>query len=256
MMYPTMSYEDILETAGTNDDRYTKGKQGFFASILYGGNHLTLARKLGVNEEDGKAAIEKLLKKYRDVNAWRVGIAKAFQSMTQPEGLGKRIYWNTPPDYCESFLGFRRYYTLENKICEALYTLARKLPKEWQKNNVKCVRSNRVQYATGAVSSALFGAAFGLQSANVRSAANHQIQSPGAQLTKRAQRLVWDLQPSGVGKWCVAPMQIHDEIVAVTSPEYVQPVADCINSTVESFKEKVPLIGMTWKANVNSWGDK
>ena len=238
LMFPEYTYDEIKASKDTSNDMYTKGKQGFFATILYGGTFQTLMNKLGALEKNAKAAIEKLLSKYKRVGAWRDRIFKSFASMRQPAGIGSQVVWSEPADYCETFLGFRRYFTLENKICKALFNLARKPPKEWKDCPVKVLRRDRVQTAGGAVSSALYGAAFGIQSANVRAAGNHEIQSPGAQMTKRLQRFIWTLQPPGVFDWVVAPFQVHDEISAITTPEAVEPVADIVHATVESFRER------------------
>jgi len=254
LMYPDMTYDEICATKNTEDDRYTKGKQGFFASILYGGTFQTLMRKLGVEEKNAKSAIEKLLSKYKLVKAWRDRVFKAFCSMVQIDG--KQVVWHEPADFCETFFGFRRYFTLENKVCKALFDLAHKPPKEWKDCRVKVVRRDRVQLAYGAVSSALFGAAFGIQAASMRAAANHEIQSPGAEITKKVQRKVWDLQPVGVHPWHVAPLQVHDEIAAVTTPEMTESVAQCVNENVASFRPQVPLISMGWKKRVANWGEK
>ena len=99
--------------------------------------------------------------------------------MTQPGGIGTKVVWKDPADYAETMLGFRRYFTLENRIARAIFDLARKPPKHWKDCKVKVVRRDRVQTAGGAVSSALYGAAFSMQAANMRAAANHEIQSPG-----------------------------------------------------------------------------
>ena len=63
--------------------------------------------------------------------------------MRQPAGVGSAVIWHEPAEFVESFLKFRRYFTLENTIAKA-----------------------RIQTAGGAVSSALYGAAFGIQAAN------------------------------------------------------------------------------------------
>src|SRR4029079_19641999 len=107
---------------------------------------------------------------------------------------GSQVVWDEPADYIESFLGFKRYFTLENMICRALFDLARKPPKNWKDCKVKVVRRDKVQTAGGAVASALYGAAFQSQAANMRAAANHEIQSPGGQITKDVQRRIWNLQ--------------------------------------------------------------
>jgi hypothetical protein len=256
LLFPGLTYEEVCATKKTENDLYTKAKQGFFACILYGGTWQTLLRKLGVPENDGKSAIEKLLNKYRQVKAWRNRVFKSFCSMVQPGGIGSQVIWNEPADYVETFLGFRRYFTLENKVCKELFNLARKPPKQWRDCQVKVVRRERVQTAGGAVSSALYGAAFGIQAASMRAAANHQIQSPGAQITKHVQRRVWDLQPAGVNDWQVAAMQVHDEVAVVSTPQLVQTVKEVVDTEVSAFKDKVPLIGMDWKTNIENWGDK
>jgi len=95
-----------------------------------------------------------------------------------------------------------------------------------------------------------------MQAANTRSAANHEIQSPGAQITKHVQRRVWDLQPTGVNKWLVAPMQVHDEIAVISTPDLIDPVASVIQESVKVFQPQVPLIAMEWKKDIANWGEK
>ena len=110
--------------------------------------------------------------------------------------------------------------------------------------------------AGGAVSSALYGAAFGLQQANMRAAANHEIQSPGGEITKAVQRRIWDQQPVGVHELVVAPINVHDEIMCVTHPDYVDPVAEVVEEVVVSYRDRVPLLGMTWNKAQANWAEK
>jgi hypothetical protein len=121
---------------------------------------------------------------------------------------------------------------------------------------VKVTRRDRVQTAGGAIQSALFGAAFQIQAADMRAANNHLIQSPGAQITKSVQRKIWDLQPAGVGTMVVAPLNIHDEIMCATHPDYVTKVADTVEDAVNSFRPQVPLIGMKWNLEMLNWAEK
>jgi DNA polymerase I-like protein with 3'-5' exonuclease and polymerase domains len=102
----------------------------------------------------------------------------------------------------------------------------------------------------------LYAAAFGMQAATMRAAANHEIQSSGATITKMVQRQIWELQPAGGHRWFVEPMNIHDEIMCVTEPSLVDRVADVVNQAVESVRDKVPLIKMDWKKSLASWADK
>jgi len=248
----------VIATDGTENDLYTKGKQGFFGSILYGGNHMTLINKLGVKEEDAIAAIETFGRKYKGVARWRKRVSDSFCSMTQPGGIGTQVIWKDPADYAETMLGFRRYFTLENRICKTLFGLAQKPPKHWKDigKGVKVCRRDRVQTAGGAVQSALYGASFALQASNMRAAANHEIQSPGAEITKSVQCAVWSLQPAGVHEFLVAPMNVHDEVICVNQPHITDAVAEKVRESVEAFRPYVPLIGMDWCKRAGSWADK
>jgi len=255
-IFPGTTYEEVKASDGTANDMYTKGKQGFFGTMLYGGDHSTLMNRLGIAEDIARTAIENFGSRFIGVKKWRKRVADSFCSMTQPAGIGTKVVWKDPVDYAETMLGFRRYFTLENRVCRVLFDLACKPPKHWKDCKVKVVRRDRVQTAGGAVSSALYGAAFSMQAANMRAAANHEIQSPGAEITKHVQRKIWDLQPAGVHDWHVAPINIHDEIMCVTRPDRVSSVAQVVTEAVEHFRPYVPLIGMDWFEGMNNWAEK
>jgi DNA polymerase I-like protein with 3'-5' exonuclease and polymerase domains len=152
--------------------------------------------------------------------------------------------------------GFRRYFTLENQICKTLFKIAEKPPKSLTAYKSKVVRKDREQTVSGATRSALYAAAFALQAAVTRAAGNHVIQSSGAQITKRVQRKVWDIQPCGVNPWVVQPMNIHDELMCPTLPEKCGEVKAAVDDAVESFRDTVPLIKMEWDSNLTTWADK
>jgi len=250
-----LSYEEVLASEKTENDWYTKGKNGIFA-MIYGGTHETLVERLGVTPERAKHAYEQFAKDYPGIGRARERVKAQFCSMTQPHGIGSRVIWKDPKDYCETFLGFKRYFTLENQICKALFALAQKPPKQWRDCLVKVVRRDRVQTAGGAVASALYGAAFQIQAANMRAAANHEIQSPGAEITKHVQRRVWDLQPAGIHPWVVAPFNCHDEVAVVHDPSVKEQVASVVQETALSYRDRVPLIRIDWKTDLESWADK
>jgi len=253
-LFPGKTYEEILASDGSKElDMYTLAKSGVFA-MIYGGNADTLHKNLGVSKEVAQAAFEQWGRMFPGIEKARNRILRNFCSMRQM--ANRQVVWAEPADYCETFLGFRRYFTLENKICKALFDLANKPPPAWRKCPVKVVRRDRIQTAGGAVSSALYGSAFAIQQANMRAASNHEIQSPGGQITKHVQRRIWDLQPCGVHPLYVAPMNIHDELQCVTHPDYVEPVAQAVKEGVESFRDKVALIGMTWNKAMANWAEK
>jgi len=255
-VYPGMTYEQILATKGLGEeDKYTKAKSAVFA-MFYGGEGYTLKTKLGVDQETADEAYKSFIRMYPKVGVARQKVMDMFCSMRQPGGIGSQVVWNEPQEYVESPLGFRRYFTLENMICKALFHLASNPPKHWHKIKIKVQRRDREQTIGGAVQSALYACAFQIQSGNTRAAGNHVIQSFGATITKRVQRKIWDLQPTGKHLWQVQPFQIHDEIQCPSVPEMSERVKEIVNQTVESFRDKVPLIGLDWKMNLNSWADK
>jgi DNA polymerase I-like protein with 3'-5' exonuclease and polymerase domains len=152
--------------------------------------------------------------------------------------------------------GFKRYFTLENLICKTLFTLANNPPPHWKAIKGKVVRRDREQTVSGALSSACYAAAFNVQSADMRAAANHEIQCPGAILTKRLQVRQWALQPPGYSKWLVIPMNVHDEILSVTHKSVVNQSREIVTSFLDEYRKFVPLLSMDWKTDMKSWADK
>lgn len=253
------SYIDILKTKGLggNQDLYDKGKRGVFA-ISYGGDYHTLANRLGIPEELGKAAYEDWIKRYVVWGEARKKIFDRFCSMRQPKGLGTVVEWHEPAEYVESIFGFKRYFTLENRICKTLFELAEKPPKQWESFKIKVVRraDRGEQTAVGALRSSLFAAAFGIQGDNMRAAANHEIQSPGATETKELELCLWNHQPIGIHDWRVMPFNMHDEIMCPHIPELKDPLEQTVTDFVNREKKNIPLLEMEWKQDMKTWADK
>ena len=253
--HPGVTYEEVLATDGKDPDFYMEGKRGVFG-MFYGGDHTTWERKIGIPEHIAKQAEEWIFSRHPGILKSRNDVKKDFCSMTQPGGIGKRIFWVDPKEYVETLLGDKRYFTLENKTCKALFELASHAPPTWKTFKVKVMRRTRLQTPQGAAASALFSAAFQLQAACMRAANNHLIQSLGARITKTVQRRIWDLQPAGVKDWIVCPMNYHDEVECVTHRDYAYPLAETVKDAVESYRELVPLIGMKWCLTMDNWADK
>lgn len=253
-VYPDMNYDQIKATSGSPDDRYNKAKSAVFA-MIYGGEGYTLMTRLGVPIEVANAAYIKFTERYPGVGLARRRVIDAFCSIRQEGGPGSKIVWKDPSEYVENFFGFKRYFILENRITKALFELAENPPEEWKKLKIKVRRRDREQSVGGALQSALFGCCFQIQAANMRAAANHEIQSSGAQITKICQRKLWDVQPHGLTKWLVQPMNVHDEILAPMAEEVVEQCHQIIYDAVESFRPRVPLIEFEFKP-MNSWAEK
>ena len=252
---PGTTYLDILLTKGKIPDLYDQGKRGVF-SQMYGGDKNTIKTKIGISIEEAEKAEQLFLNRYKGVFISRQKISSQFCSMRQPDGIGTKVEWHDPADYIESLTGFRRYFTLENSICKAIYNLANKLPPNWRALEGRVVRRDREQKIGGAIQSALFSAAFQIQAKALRAAANHRIQSTGATITKELQRDIWTLQPFGVHSWVVQPMNIHDEIMCPSIPEIIPKVKEKAVEIVNKYQGLVPLIKIDWMNKLNSWADK
>lgn len=250
-----MSYEEVMETRKTDDDKYHDGKTGVYA-MNYGGSEFTLQTRIGVSEEVAVKGYENFAKRYPGIGKARERIKKKFCSMTQPGGIGSAVIWKDPVDYIESLLGFKRFFTLENKIAKELFDLAQNPPASWKIVKIKLRRRERLQTASGACQSALYASAFGIQAANMRAGANHEIQSTGAGITKETQRKIWDIQPHGIHPWLVQPINIHDEIMVPCAPSVVDKVAEAVDSKVKEYIPLIPLIKMDWNKELKSWANK
>jgi len=256
-LFPGHTYEQILATKKLpgEQDLYSRAKQGVFA-LLYGGDANTLVVRVAIS----KTAAENALKIWnRDFIVWgqeRKKIFDKFCSMRQDGGLGTIVTWADPCEYAESKLGFKRYFTLENKICKALFDIAEDPPEEWMGIEIKIKRRDREQFVGGALRSAVFAAAFAIQAAAMRAAANHEIQSFGAQILKALQVEIWNIQPSGIHDWLVQLLNIHDELETPCKKEVVKQIVEIVKNFVEKMRALVPLISIDWHENMESWSEK
>ena len=255
LLFPGHTYEQILASEGQNPDMYDIGKKGFFLKVYFGNAH-TFEHKLGRPGDIAEQADAEFDRKYKGAKFFQDGIRKRFTCLTQVGGIGSKIEWSDPEDYVESFLGFRRLFTLENRVIKSLFDLASDPTPAIKNAKVKVVRRDRVQTAGGAARSSLFGAAFGVMSGNIRAAGNHEVQSPGAQITKALQCNIWRLQPKGISPWIVRPMNVHDEVICPTRHGHEDAVREKVDETVAHYKKIVPLLAIDWVKDAPNWAEK
>lgn len=252
LIFPHLTYDEILASEGQDPDYYTDAKSGLFA-VLYFGEAFTLKTNLGIPMEIAEKAITE----------WRnraPGLKRSVERITDAHTAlvenGHGFTWVDPLPYAENMQGFKRSFELEISVMRVLYDLAVSPPKHWDRVKIKVVRRQKIQTAAGAVRSALYGAAFSIQNANIRAAGNHEIQSTGALICKRVQRAIWDIQPAGVGPWKVAPMQVHDEVQCVSSEDVIDQVKDAVGRSITEQREGlVPLLGMKWSTHAANWAE-
>ena len=251
-----LPYEKIIATKGIPQTEpngyYERAKESFFAR-LYLAEAITLSKTLLLSTEEIDKAIKEFNNKYSNIKTHNERVYQDFAALSQPTPYGE-VIWKEPKTHAESFLGFKRYFTLEYSIIKALYTLACDPPLEFKKLKIQVKRRERVQTIGGALQSALFGAAFGLQSSVIRAAGNHEIQSPGGEITKRLEYALWELQPPGINEWELLLFNMHDEILC---PNKINTrVQTVVHEYINKYKKQIPLLAMTWKQNMESWANK
>jgi hypothetical protein len=250
LLFPGYTAEQIKATEKTKFDMYTMAKVAVFA-LLYGGTAKALAYFLGLPVEQCERAERDWYALFPNLAKRRHELAERLAQLYGAEG-GYQL--GNPDNYVESFLGFRRYFDSEFRAIRQIHGVrANRIPEQYRAKECRRRDDKEKQTYSGALLSAIFGACFAVQKGVVRAATNHEIQSPGATITKRLQRTIWDLQPSGRHSWLVAPMNVHDEILCPTAPALVDTVAQTVRSVVEGFRDKVPLIGMKWYRGKSAW---
>ncbi len=250
-----MTYDEIYATEHLGSDHpegyYSRSKNSIFAQA-YGAATPKICEITGLEEEDVLRATKYFEETYKEVAVSRQKTLKNHQAMVQQGGLGSKITWVNPQEYVESFLGFRRYFTMEYMIIKALFELSNNLPPKYFSNK-SIMRGARRQSVTGGVKSAIFAGAFGLQNSIIRAAGNHEIQSPGGQMTKELEDKIWELQPTGIHIWHVKPFNVHDELQVSVLEHLREDLVKIKDDYVEYRKSVVPLIKMDWKDNCSSW---
>lgn len=236
-------------------DLYNLCKVAVFAEA-YGADIKKLADITGLSTEDVIKAKAEFNRRFPDIKKNRDWVQREYSAMYT--GDNGKIEWKTPREYAESMLGFRRYFTVQWKIIKYLYDLARDLPEEFKTSYTglsdKVQRGKRQQTPESAIRSALFSAAFSLQSGILRAVGNHLIQSPGGQITKELQAEFWTLQPSGCNEFLIKLFNVHDEVEACVKPELIPLVEKIRTEFIKERRKIVPLLDMDWKQGKN-WAD-
>jgi len=247
----SMPYEEVV----SNTDLYNLCKIAVFAEA-YGADINKLANITGLSVDDVVRAKAEFNRRFPKIKANRDRLEKEYSAMFT--GENGKIEWKEPKDYVESILGFRRYFTVQWKIIRFLYGLARDLPEQFKTEFTgledKIKRGKRMQTPESAIRSALFSSAFSLQSGVIRAVGNHEIQSPGGQITKGLQAEFWKLQPTGCKKFMIKPFNVHDEIEVSVVPELVPLVDGVRTDYIEKMRKLVPLLAMDWKQGKN-WAE-
>ena len=253
-IYPGETYLDIRRSSGTARDHYTTSKSGLF-TWMYAGTEYSFEQRLGVPKSQAKAGLEAFNNYFPEVGKQRNKIMEDYNPLRQEE-IGGIIEWVQPKMFVETLLGFKRYFNLEFEVVKGLYDLAMDPPEEWKNVRGTVARRDRFQTVAGATQSAIFASAFALQNYVARAAINHPIQGTGAQITKKVERELWELQPVGYHPWRVIPLNVHDEIMSPIHPEYVDEAQRIINKTVERLVPLIPLLKFEWKKGLETWANK
>lgn len=252
------TYEEILASKGLQENYYGRAKNCTFG-VFYGARPNKIASTANINQEEAERGINELYERHPMWAQVRSDSSQSFAALSQLGGQGTPVRYRVPPEYCESLLGFRRYFVLENYTVRRLFELASQLPDEFRIVGTVTRRkaSGRSQSPFGAIQSAIYAAAFNLQSYNIRAVLNHYIQSPGATITKGVQRVIWDVQPVGIHEVKVQPSNYHDEIMVVCdSMETSNRVKQVMEEKVKEYQKRIPFLKMDWKQGFSNWSEK
>jgi len=138
-----------------------------------------------------------------------------------------------------------------------ILSVIKNMPQEWKDLDIKVERkSGKLQSISGALCSALYGAAFSIQNKIIRASNNHIIQSTGRHLTVGMQYEIWRLQPQGIHPFRLTLMSIHDELAVVSPESVVSEINQRIEKKVEEQCLTIPLTKIEWFNYNKSWAEK
>lgn len=252
--YAPMTYDEVLATKDTLDDYYSRSKQGFFA-LLYGGTAQTLVERCQIALDKALAGFNYFMEYFEDWGKARQKLQFEFSTLIQ-QNIRQPIIHKTPRNSISSLLGHTRYFTVENSILEMLYQLAQRVPTKFLGHDRLVMRRGRQVTVTAAIRSALTASSFSIQNSIIRAAANHEVQSTGAELTKKAQVALWDLQPSGTHEWVLSIFNFHDELNAAVRDDMKHKTKEVIDNFITEHLPLVRCLKMEWKTDMRTWADK
>lgn len=257
----TRTYDEVMEGKEEGiswaKKLYNTAKSFVYASS-YGGTPEGIAKRLGLQPEIAIKAYNIMTGKYPQMSHTRKTITDRFSSLTR-EGEKGGFQYHDVTTYVESMYGFRRYFDTEYDIQRQILSLMENMPQAWKDDDRKVIRDtkkNRVQTLSGAITSALYGAAFSVQNRVIRAALNHLIQSASRTITMGLHYRVWGVQPRGVHPFKLSLMSIHDELQVVSGPEMIEPIFNEAATYVTEIEAQVPLISLEWAHGMKSWAEK
>src|SRR5690606_15555077 len=107
--------------------------------------------------------------KYPQMGLTRKAITDRFSSLRQDED-GKIVYRDPPEKFISSIYGFKRFFNTEYGIQKMILTAIKEMPQAWKDLKAKVCRNKegKPQSLSGAICSALYGAAYSIQNKIIR----------------------------------------------------------------------------------------
>tara|TARA_Y100000310_G_scaffold218076_1_gene219219 strand:- start:110 stop:2239 length:2130 start_codon:yes stop_codon:yes gene_type:complete len=249
-----LPYEDIVSTKGDGSNSlYARSKKSFFAGI-YGAQEKKQSEVLGLSLEQTRRGINKFREDHPEIGVHYKKLAEQYTFIDDTWN------WSNPKEKITTIMGFTRKFDVEVGFARACFRMADDVNElgdpQWGDIKLEVQRRDRKQFIAGAVRSALLGVVFSLQHRVLRVAGNTEIQSPGGEITKALQERLWRIQPGGISEWRIRMLNVHDELMAVHSPEILDEVERVVNVFIEDFKEIVPLLSIGWRTLPNWAGVK
>ena len=75
-------------------------------------------------------------------------------------------------------------------------------------------------------------------------------------MTKDLQTRLWALQPTGIHKFRIQLLNIHDELLAPSLPEIFEDMKQIIKDALIDYAKIVPLVNIEWEVGVETWASR
>ena len=245
-------YEELLQGQETKGSEYNRAKNSFFAGI-YGAQPPKIAKVTGLPLEKILLAYTKFYSDYKKLGESQKEIREAMTFI--------RDYKFNPPkkDYAETFLGFKRFFTLELQVTQILIKISnddflRFIPNALSLITKKTGKESSKQITIlQAIRSALYSESFQIEAHCQRIYGNFLIQSPGGQITKTLQCKLNNLNEKvGVYQNYIKTFNVHDEILVMN--DNLNLSSDIVTNFIVEYKKYVPFLKMKWN-KINNWSE-
>lgn len=249
-----ITYEEALKAKNDHNHRShdlvkrtrTDTKRVVFG-ILYGAAAPKIAEVLGVDETTAQGVIDGFFQRYSGAGDFRKREERRF--LTADLDKWKSDSVSLMARDAEDILGSKRHFDFEADVAATLWSMGMRSDMVLPTGTIIRQELKGAQSLSGAVRSALLGAALSIQQTVCRAAINTPIQMSGANLTKLLGQMLWD-------ELRVPYLNIHDELIFAQHPNFnYKRIQEIVSRFEAQYKTKVTHLKFELK-ETQTWSDK